>query len=62
MVYVSECLNHRISVFTSEGQFVMLFGKRGSRPGEFEFPYGLAVDESGVLYVCDNVTNRLQIF
>ena len=46
MVYVSESSNHRVSVFTSEGQFVTSFG-------EFQAPFGLAVDTSGVVYVCD---------
>ena len=46
MVYVSELLNHRVSVFTSGGQFMMSFG-------EFRRPFGLAVDTSGVVYVCD---------
>ena len=31
------------------------FGRRGKGPGEFEWPSGLAVDTSGVVYVCDIV-------
>jgi tripartite motif-containing protein 2/3/tripartite motif-containing protein 71 len=54
MVYVSEWGNYHVSMFTSEGQFVMMFGRRGEGPGEFEVPRGLAVDSSGVVYVCDN--------
>ncbi len=27
--------NHRISVFTSEGQFLTSFGQKGEGPGEF---------------------------
>jgi tripartite motif-containing protein 2/3/tripartite motif-containing protein 71 len=61
MVYVSEWGNLCVSVFTSEGQFVMTFGMRGKGPGEFEHPYGLSVDNSGVVYVYrDN--NRVQVF
>ena len=41
MVYVSEWDNHRVSVFTSEGQFVTTFVLE-------EAPEGLAVDSSGV--------------
>jgi tripartite motif-containing protein 2/3/tripartite motif-containing protein 71 len=47
MVYVSEGDNHRVSVFTSEGRFVMTFGREGEGPGEFKCPYGLAVDNNG---------------
>jgi tripartite motif-containing protein 2/3/tripartite motif-containing protein 71 len=62
MVYVSEGGNHRVSVFTSEGQFVMAFGRRGVGPGELVHPYGLAVNDSGVVYVCDVDNNRVQVF
>jgi tripartite motif-containing protein 2/3/tripartite motif-containing protein 71 len=62
MVYVSEGGNHRVSVFTSEGQFVMTFGKWGKGPGEFEHPLGLAVDSNGVVYVCDIANDRVQVF
>ena len=62
MVYVSEGSNHRVSVFTSEGVFVSSFGSRGEGPGQFRFPRGVAVDYSGVVYVCDRDNNRVQIF
>jgi len=62
MVYVSEWNNHRVSVFTSEGQFVTSFGKLGKGSGEFLHPYGLAVGNSGVVYVCDYDNNRVQLF
>ena len=42
-----------MSVFTSEGVFVTLFGSRGEGPGQFKEPCGIAVDNSGVAYVCD---------
>ena len=62
MVYVSDTCNHRISAFTSEGQFMTSFGGKGKGPGEFYCPYGLAVDDSGVVYVCDGHNNRIQMF
>ena len=48
-VYISEGSNRRISVFTCEGQFVTSFGADVSL---FD-PRGLAVDNYGVVYVCD---------
>ena len=62
LVYVSDCYNHRVSVFTSEGQFVVSFGRKGQGPGEFNCPHGLAVNDSGVVYVCDKVNNRVVLF
>ena len=60
MVFVSERWNNRISVFTTEGQFVKSFGRHGTKPGEFEYPVWLAVDDYDVLCVCDD--GRAQIF
>ena len=60
MVYVCEANNKRVSVFTSEGQFVTSFGRQGYGPGEFMTPCGIAVDTTGVVYVCDFHT--VQIF
>ena len=58
-VYISDSGNHRISVFTCEGQFVTSFGA----DIEWFNPSGLAVDNSGVVYVCDFHTNgNIHIF
>ena len=62
MVYVSEEDNHRVSVFTTEGQFVTSFGRKGAGPGEFNSPQGLSVDNNGIVYVCDYSNNRVQVF
>ena len=62
MVYVSDVKNHRVSVFTTEGQFVTSFGREGTGPGEFNRPQGLAVDNSGVVYVCDCRNRCIQAF
>ena len=58
-LYVSEQNNRRISVFTREGQFVTSFGADIAKFA----PYGLAVDDCGVVYVCDcGSNNSIQIF
>ena len=56
--YISEQYNHRISVFTCEGQFVTSFG--ADREG-FD-PRGLAVDNCGVVYVCDYSNYSIYMF
>lgn len=35
-------------------------GQRGARAGEFNYPTGLAVDPSGILYVADSYNHRVQ--
>ena len=38
------------------------FGRKGQGPGEFNSPRGLAVDDSGVVCVCDRDNNRVVLF
>ena len=61
LVYVSDC-NHQMNVFTFTGQFVRQFCQYGAKAGELKYPCGLAMDNAGVLYVCDNENYRLQYF
>ena len=61
-VIVSDYSDHSISIFTAKGRLVSSFGRKGKRPGEFNHPGSLAVDDYGVLCVCDHVNSRIQIF
>ena len=38
------------------------FGSLGSGEGQFNNPYGIAVNESGYVYVADTYNNRIQVF
>lgn len=40
---VADAGNNRLSVFTTEGKFVRTIGRKGSGPGEFVGPRGVAV-------------------
>lgn len=56
----------RIQKFDGEGNFLLQFGSRGSGPGQFRRPQGLAVarDRSGreTLLVADSCNHRVQRF
>lgn len=54
--------NARIVKFTKDGKFIKAWGKKGSAPGEFDTPHGLAMDSRGRLFVADRNNNRIQIF
>ena len=60
--YVSEGNNHLISVYNSDGKLVKSLGGGGDKLGYFHTPKGLAVDDDGVLYVCDYKNDRIQVF
>ncbi len=61
-IVVSECGNHRISIFTPGGKFVHCFGCKGSDPGMFRFPRQLCFNHLGQLVVADEENQRLQLF
>lgn len=62
IIYVSFEYEHCVSVYSSKGQHIMHFGGMGTSPGQFIRPLGLAVDTTGVVYVCDHGNNRVQAF
>ena len=55
-------INHRIEKFDSNGTFLTKWGSWGSGDGQFKYPYGVAVDSSGNVYVADTGNNRIQKF
>jgi len=40
----------------------LTFGSFGNENGKFHFPYGVATDSNGNIFVCDSNNNRIQIF
>ncbi|MDT8896892.1 TIGR03663 family protein [Thermanaerothrix sp. 4228-RoL] len=63
-VYVADTWNHRIQKFTSDGQFVTMWGYFGQaeRPDAFWGPRDVAVDAQGRVYVTDTGNKRVVIF
>jgi sugar lactone lactonase YvrE len=54
--------NARIVKFSRDGTFLKSWGRRGTAPGEFDVPHGLAMDAAGRLFVADRSNGRIQIF
>lgn len=61
--YVSDGYrNTRVVKFDAAGQYVFEWGTKGSGPGQFNLPHGIAVDRNGRVLVCDRSNARLQVF
>jgi len=56
----------RVLKFDSEGNFVKIWGRRGTGPeagpGEFSVPHSIVIDENDRVYVADRENQRIQIF
>jgi len=61
-IWVTETGAHCITVLTPDGHRVRSIGKRGTEPGEFNFPTYISIDERGDIYVVDAMNFRIQIF
>jgi DNA-binding beta-propeller fold protein YncE len=58
-LFVTDCEN-RVAKLSPGGEVVATWGSRGTEPGQFEQPTGLAVDGAGNVYVADTGNNRVQ--
>ena len=62
-VYVADCENKRIQVFTAEGQFLRKLAIRKSSGGEeLRFPTGICIDSEDVVYVSEWGNNCISVF
>ena len=62
MFLVSDGDNHCIKAFDQSGTFLYKFGKEGNQDGQFDMPFGLLVDSSCNLLVCDLGNDRVRQF
>jgi DNA-binding beta-propeller fold protein YncE len=64
-VYIADQYAHTVWVFNGDSsQLLYQFGSRGSAPGQFNFPRGIALDASSPqrLFVMDSGNERVQVF
>ncbi|RBP38071.1 NHL repeat-containing protein [Roseimicrobium gellanilyticum] len=48
--------------FNAAGRYEFEWGSKGSGPGQFNLPHGIAADSQGRVFVCDRSNARLQVF
>jgi DNA-binding beta-propeller fold protein YncE len=63
-VWVVDTNNHRVQKFDGKlGGYLMKFGSRGNGEGQFNAPWGIAIDRvRGYIYVVDSANFRVQKF
>jgi DNA-binding beta-propeller fold protein YncE/tetratricopeptide (TPR) repeat protein len=61
-LYLADTDAHRVLVLDMTGKTVLTWGTKGSKPGQFKRPSGIAVDEQGRVYVSDTGNHRIQVF
>ena len=61
-IAVTDCFNHRVQIFNSDGKFLRSFGREGNKAGEFKYPAVIACHNNGNIVVADNGNHRIQIF
>ncbi len=61
-LFVSDTAQQRIWHVTAQGQVLGFWGEPGTGPGQFNEPWGLAVDAAGRVYVADTWNYRVQVF
>ena len=62
-IMMSDYSNDCVYVFNKEGEQIHKFGKQGQGIGEFSYPYGIVLDNTGrIIVVCCKDTNCLQFF
>ena len=49
-------------MFDKLGTFLLTFGSRGSKDGQFLGPTGIAIDSTGIVFVADWDNHRVQLF
>ena len=62
-IVISDRAHHCIKIFTQSGEFIHSIGREGNKKGEFILPCGIAISNSGVIFVVShNPKYSLQCF
>lgn len=61
-IFVADTNNNRVQILTVDGAQVGSVGSKGTAPGQFLNPQGLAIGANHTLVVADTNNNRIQFF
>jgi peptidylamidoglycolate lyase len=61
--YVSDgYINSRIVKYSKDGVYLKEWGTKGEKPGEFDLPHGITIDNNDNIFVADRSNSRIQVF
>jgi len=61
--YVSDgYINSRIVKYSKDGVYLKEWGTKGEKPGEFDLPHGITIDNRDNIFVADRSNSRIQVF
>ena len=60
-VVLSDCWNHRISVYSREGEYIRSFGSEGASMEQLYSPSGVAITSENHILIADENNNRIQM-
>jgi len=60
-IWITDSQNHQVHLYSAEGDFLQSFGGRGTGPGQFQSPHGIAAGPNGLIYVTDSGNQRVQV-
>ena len=61
-VYVVDHTAHCVHIFNSDLTFCSKFGRKAKGNGQFDYPYDIASDSTGCVFVTDTSNWRVQVF
>ena len=62
IVYIAESGGHRIHKLTTGGEFLGMFGEKGTGIGQFNSPCDIKISPEGKVYVADRNNSCIQVF
>jgi DNA-binding beta-propeller fold protein YncE len=62
-IYVTNCFDHDVEIYSEDGVFIRKFGSKGKQFGQFNHPWGIAINQNnGEIFISDYGNDRIQVF